>query len=100
MSVLITVSIDGDTDTFRASLAERETDYRMISEQAKAAGALHHRFGAGDGFILIVDEWATQDQFDAFFSDARLHQFIKEVGGDPDTAEVTTTEAITSPDQF
>ncbi len=100
MPKLITVQVDGDVDTFKRSLTERETEYRQIAERARAAGALHHRFGAGDGFILIADEWQTLEQFEAFFGDASLHQFIKEVGGNPDTAEVIVTDALVTPDQF
>ncbi len=37
-----------------------------------APGAIHHRFGVGDGFVLVVDEWETIEQFQQFFSNPEL----------------------------
>lgn len=100
MPKLITVQIDGDTEKFQQSLTDRASEYASIASQSRAAGAIHHRFGVGDGFILVVDEWATEEQFEQFFKNPDLHSFISSVGGDPETAEVTVTDATTSPDQF
>jgi len=101
MSKLITVAVEGDTDVFRASLADLATDYERIAADARMAGALHHRFGVGDGFVLIVDEWTDEESFQAFFGRPELQTFISKVGGDLSAAPVVTvTDAITSPDQF
>jgi hypothetical protein len=100
MSVLVTVTIDGDTDKFRTSLTQKETEYRQIGQRARTAGAIHHRFGIGDRQILIVDEWTDQASYEQFFGESSLQQFIKEVGGNPDTAVATVTQAVSSPDQF
>jgi hypothetical protein len=100
MSALITITIQGDTEKFRQSLVDRADDYSATADKARAAGAIHHRFGAGDGFILVVDEWSSTDQFNQFFSDPDLQAFITEVGGDVNSVVVSTTEAILSPDQF
>lgn len=101
MSKLIIAMIEGDAEKFRQSLIDREDDYRRIAEQSRSAGALHHRFGVGDGNILVVDEWDTEEHFSEFFGRPELQQFIGEVGGDTSVApEIMITEAITSPDQF
>ena len=71
-----------------------------IAERAKSAGAMHHRFGIGDGFVLVVDEWASAEQFEAFFSNPELQAFIGSVGGGPGRPGITVTEAISSPDEF
>lgn len=34
----------------------------------KAAGAIHHRFGIGDGFVAVIDEWESVEHFQKFFS--------------------------------
>jgi hypothetical protein len=36
--------------------ADRADDLVGLSEQAGAAGAIHHTFAAGDGFVILVDE--------------------------------------------
>lgn len=100
MSVLVTVNIPGDTSEFRASLTAKEAEYRTIADRARSHGALHHRFGIGNGFVQVTDEWETEQEFRTFFSDPELQTFIKSVGGHGAPPEITVTEAITSPDQF
>lgn len=100
MSVLVIGKFKGDTGKFRTALAERADEFRQISESAHAAGGLHHRFGIGDGFVIIVDEWESAEQFQQFFANPDLQAFIGTVGADPVPPELTVAEAITSPDQF
>jgi hypothetical protein len=100
MSVLVTFTVKGDTATFRRALQDRGDEFAAIAERAKSAGAIHHRFGIGDGFVAVVDEWGSADQFHGFFSAPELQEFIVSVGAAPEPPEVTITEAISSPDQF
>jgi quinol monooxygenase YgiN len=100
MSVLIIAKFQGDTDKFRRSLEERADEFAKISEESKGAGGLHHRFGIGDGFVLVVDEWESVEQFQAFMANPDLQAFIGSVGGAPVPPEVIVAEAITSADEF
>jgi hypothetical protein len=100
MSVLVILKVQGDTATFRQALQDRGDEFAAMAERAKAAGAIHHRFGVGDGFVSVVDEWGSADQFEAFFSDPGLQEFIGSIGADPAPPELTISEAVSSPDQF
>jgi hypothetical protein len=100
MGVLVIGKFQGDTAMFRQALADRADEFAAIADRARMAGGISHRFGVGDGFVLIVDEWETVDQFQNFFSDPGLQEFIGSVGAVPAAPEITITEAITSPDQF
>jgi hypothetical protein len=100
MSVLVIGKFQGDTAKFRQSLADRADEFAKISAMAQAAGGVHHRFGIGDGFVLIVDEWETVEQFQQFFSDPALQAFIGSVGAAPAPPEITVAEAVVSPDQY
>jgi quinol monooxygenase YgiN len=101
MSVLVTMTVRGDTDKFRAAVADRGPEFAAVKDQAVAAGALHHRFGVGDGFVVVIDEWTSLESFQAFFGRPELQAFIADVGGDPSSPpDITVTEAITSADQF
>jgi quinol monooxygenase YgiN len=100
MSVLIIAKFQGDTDKFRRSLEERGDEFAKFSEASKGVGGLHHRFGIGDGFVLVVDEWESVEQFQAFMANPDLQAFIGSVGGAPVPPEVIVAEAITSPDEF
>jgi len=100
MSVLIVGKFKGDTAKFRQSLEERGGEFAKIADSSKAVGALHHRFGVGDGYVVIVDEWESVEDFQKFMADPDLQAFIGSVGGAPEPPEVIIAEAITSPDQF
>ncbi|UQX88349.1 hypothetical protein M6D93_19010 [Jatrophihabitans telluris] len=101
MSVLIIGKIHGDTTKFQQALHDRGDEFARIAEQARPEGALHHRFGVGDGMVMIVDEWASAEQFEKFFGAPDLQSFIASVGGDTSIPpDFMITEAISSPDQF
>ncbi len=100
MSVLVLVKFQGDTARFRQAIAERGDEFERIADQAKAAGAIHHRFGVSDGFVIAADEWESAEQFQQFFANPELQAFIGSAGAAPVPPEVTFAEAISSPDQF
>jgi quinol monooxygenase YgiN len=100
MSVLVTGKFQGNTATFRQALIDRSDEFAKISEMARSEGGIHHRFGVGDGFVVIVDEWETAEQFQRFFSNPDLQAFIAAIGAAPGPPEITITEAVVSPDQY
>ena len=101
MSVLITIKVGGDVTAFRRAVTARAEEFAKFGSASQAVGAIHHRFGIGDGYVLVVDEWETAEQFEKFFSNPELQTFIGEIGGDTTAApEITVTEAIESADQF
>jgi quinol monooxygenase YgiN len=100
VSVLIVGKFQGDTATFRQALADRADEFAKIADTARAAGGIHHRFGVGDGFVVIVDEWESVEQFQQFFADPDLQAFIGSVGAAPGPPELIITEAVASPDQY
>jgi quinol monooxygenase YgiN len=100
VSVIITAKFQGDTAKFRQSLAERAGEFEKYGQQSRAAGALHHRFAVGDGFVLVIDEWESLGQFEQFFTDPDLQAFIGEIGAAPGPPEMIIAEAVSSPDEF
>jgi len=100
MSVLVIGKFQADTAKFRQALTDRADEFDKITDGARSAGAIHHRFGIGDGFVLIVDEWGSVEQFQQFFSNPDLQAFIGSVGAAPAPPEITVSEAVTSSDQF
>ncbi len=100
MSVLVIAKFQGDTAKFRQALADRGDEFAKIVDTAKAAGAIHHRFGIGDGFVVVQDEWESAEQFQRFFADPSLQEFIASTGAAPEPPEVIVAEAVSSADQF
>lgn len=72
MGVLVTIKFPGNAATFRRALTERSDEFVKVSESARAGGARHHRFGIGDGFVVVADEWDSAEQFRQFFSNPDL----------------------------
>jgi hypothetical protein len=98
VSVLVTIRVSGDVAAFRRMLEEEPDRFTAISDRGKAAGAIHHQFGVGDGFVLVVDEWTSAAAFEQFFQDPDIGAIMAEANaGQP---EVTIAEAIDSPDRF
>lgn len=100
MSVLIIGKFQGDTAKFRQALTDRADEFAKIADTARAAGAIHHRFGIGDGVVVIVDEWQSAEHFQQFFANPDLQAFIASAGAAPAPPELTVTEAVASSDQF
>jgi hypothetical protein len=100
MSVLIVGKFQGDTAKFHQALTDQAGEFVKIADTARSAGAIHHRFGIGDGFVMIVDEWESVAHFEQFFADPSLQAFIGSVGAAPGPPELTITEAVPSADQF
>ena len=69
MSVLVVVKVSGDTATFQKALADRADEFVAVGDRAKQVGAIHRRFGIGDGVVVAVDEWETAEAFEQFFGD-------------------------------
>ncbi len=56
-----------------------------ITEDTKSRGIIHHTFVAGDGELVVIDEWETADQFQSFFE------------GNPKVAKITELIGVTGP---
>ena len=101
MSVIITAKVFGDTDAFQKAAINRADEFKQVSETGRSRGALHHRFGIGEGFIYVIDEWDAPEHFEAFFTDPKMQEFVASVGADPTIPpEITVTEAFPSADEF
>ena len=100
MSVLDIGKFQGDTAKFRQALTDRAGEFAKITDMARSAGGIHHRFGIGNGFVVIVDEWETAGQFEQFFANPDLQAFIGSVGADPAPPQIIVAEAVASPDQY
>jgi heme-degrading monooxygenase HmoA len=67
-----------------------------ISEGAKGTGLVHHRFVAGDGEILVIDEWDTPEQFQAFFEgNPKVGEVMGGIGmtGEPEVSVYASIDA-------
>jgi heme-degrading monooxygenase HmoA len=100
MSVLMTMRVEGDTQQFRRFVGGEGERLHAIAEAARAAGCLHHRFGVGDGYVLVVDEWESPEHFQRFFEGNEEIAAVMRDAGARSEPEIAFSEAIATADQF
>jgi hypothetical protein len=67
-----------------------------ITEDTKAGGLIHHTFVAGEGELVVIDEWTTAEQFQSFFEgNVKVAKVMESVGvtGPPVIAIYNEVEA-------
>ncbi|MGA8296229.1 MAG: hypothetical protein WB770_04225 [Acidimicrobiales bacterium] len=80
MSVIVIIKVPGDVAKARATFAAQSDFLKQTSQRAQAAGALHHKFAAGEGEIVVIDEWRSREAFEQFFADPSIAQFMADAG--------------------
>jgi hypothetical protein len=98
--VLVTFRIEGDAAQFRRFLDSGDERLLVIRDAAQAAGAIHHRFGVGDGFVMVVDACESAEAFQSFVSGNPDLPGVMQDAGARSAPEVVISEAVSSPDQF
>ena len=85
MGVLVVVTVPGDTAQFESFIAANKPLVEELSEKAKAAGCTGHRFAVGEGQVIVVDQWGSVEQFQAFFGSPEIQQVMGQMGakGEP-----------------
>ncbi len=102
MSVIVMIKFPGGTSDKLMDAINRHKDTMLqISEDGRSQGALHHLFAEGeDGGVYVVDEWASREAFDKFFSSQQdIPKVIGEMGvaGAP---VVMSYRILDTPDRF
>jgi heme-degrading monooxygenase HmoA len=98
MSVTVTIRFPvPDVPKAIEGLQNEAALLEQIIEETKDAGLIHHRFVAGDGELLVIDEWDSAEQFQAFFDgNTKVPEVMTQIGvsGPP---VVTIYESIDAP---
>ena len=101
MSVYMSMRVKADPAKFE-ELATGEWKDRLmaVSERGRSMGAIHHRFAADDGEILVIDEWESREQFERFFSETTdIAEFMQAVGVQSEP-EIRFYEPLSVGDEF
>jgi quinol monooxygenase YgiN len=80
VSVIVIIKVPGDVAKASATFAAQGDFLNQTSRRAQADGCLHHKFAAGDGEIVVIDEWRSREAFERFFADPSIAQFVAEAG--------------------
>jgi quinol monooxygenase YgiN len=93
------MTVPADTARFEAFMAANGERVVELSEKAKASGCLRHRFAVGDGQVVVVDEWESPEQFEAFISSPAIQAVMGEMGAQG-APQVTVANAKGFPGEF
>ena len=99
MSVLVVMTVPGDTVQFESFMAANKEMVEELTEQAKAAGCSSHKFAVGDGQVIVVDQWESIEQFQAFIGSPEIQKVMGQMGaqGEP---QITVGAAKGFPGEF
>ena len=100
MSVIVVGKMTVDPANLEKLWSERKSDFEAVAKDAKAAGAIHHRWAFGDGFVVIVDEWKDAASFQKFFESNSTIPELMQAGGVQGAPDFTIAEVKQAPDEF
>lgn len=67
MSVTMCLRMPIDPDRFERVVQGSPERLEGIVSKARQAGLIHHAFCAGDGQVMVLDEWPDEASFRDFF---------------------------------
>jgi hypothetical protein len=83
MSVIMGMRIAADPQRVEQALNSDPDRLTKISQRARDAGCMHHRFlaNADGGEVLVLDEWPDADSFMQFFQNSPdIGEMMQEAG--------------------
>jgi hypothetical protein len=101
MSVIVMTHVPGQVTDFERVVKEYADTFVAVSVEGKAAGAVHHCFVEDtDGSLLIIDEWPTEEAFQAFFGSQEDIPKLMAAAGVAGPPSTTSYRIIDTPDRF
>jgi hypothetical protein len=101
MSVIVMTHVPGQVADFERVVKEYADTFVAVSVEGKAAGAVHHCFVEDtDGSLLIIDEWPTEEAFQAFFGSQEDIPKLMAAAGVAGPPSTTSYRIIDTPDRF
>ena len=100
MSVFMILRVQGDPDVLERYANDNAEMMQRIAEAGKAAGAIRHAFGGGDGEVIVIDEWPDEASFQRFFdTQAEIPRLMQE-GGATGAPQISFYRKLDTGDEF
>ena len=100
MSVFMILRAPADADGFEQYAQENAETSNRISADAQAAGATRHAFAAGDGELLVIDEWPDAGAFQQFYDSQPEIPALMQAGGVTGQPQIAFYRKLTTSDTF
>jgi hypothetical protein len=100
VSVFMIMRVPGDPVGLEQYTNANAEMMQRIAAEAKTAGATRHAFAAGDGEVLVIDEWPNPEAFQRFFDSQKEIPKLMQEGGAKGSPEISFYRRLDTPDIF
>jgi uncharacterized protein (DUF1330 family) len=100
VSVFMILRVPGDPAQFERYAQANADLMKRVGADGKAAGATRHAFAAGDGEILVIDEWPDEATFQKFFQSQPEIPRLMQDGGATGAPAISVYRKLDTPDEF
>jgi hypothetical protein len=100
MSVIMILRVPADADALEQYAHANADQLTRIADAGKAAGATRHLFAAGDGEVLVIDEWPDEASFQGFFGSQPEIPAVMQGAGAKGEPQITFYRKLDTPDTF
>ena len=100
MSVLMILRVKADVAKFEEYARENGDQLKRIADEGKSQGAVHHAFFAGDGEIVVIDEWDSEENFQSFFSSQQEIPEVMQAAGAQGEPSIEFLRPFDTADKF
>ncbi|GIE92164.1 hypothetical protein [Actinoplanes regularis] len=100
MSVIIVMRFQADPTALEQFANANAELMEGISSAGQAAGAIRHSFAAGEGEVIVIDEWPDEVTFQKFFESQPDIPKVMQAAGVQSAPEISSYRKIDAPGEF
>ena len=100
MPVIMILRFKADPDALERFANANAELMKGIAGAGRAAGSTRHTFAAGDGEVLVVDEWPDEATFQKFFESQPDIPQVMQAAGAQGPPEISIYRKLDTPDEF
>jgi quinol monooxygenase YgiN len=100
MSVVVIVRLKADPKKAQEALEAHAADIEQVTIDAKAAGAVSHRFVSTVDELLIIDEWSDAGAFQQFFGTNKTIASVMQAAGVTERPNIEVFQPLDAPGTF
>ncbi|NMO57391.1 hypothetical protein HH310_40245 [Actinoplanes sp. TBRC 11911] len=100
MSVVMILRVQADANALEQFGKNNADLLTGIADAGRAAGATRHLFAAGDGEVLVIDEWPDEATFRGFFDNQPDIPRVMQAAGAKGGPQISIYRKLDMPDEF
>jgi len=100
VSIVMILRVQADPEALEQFANANAEMMKGIARAGQAAGATRHMFAAGDGEVLVIDEWPDEATFQKFFDSQHEIPRIMQAAGAQGAPAISYYRKLDMPDEF